>query len=217
MGLFNLGTRNRYNDLELGREIRRELRRNTPLTQLSMEHTENARLLPDRAELMKRIPKGGIGVEIGAAFGDYTADILSHNEPKKLYLVDLWGQDRYKSGLDAIENKFAVNIFSGQLELHQGTSLQRLPDFADASLDWVYIDTDHSFDLTWQELVLCDQKVKQEGRIMGHDFCAGNVVKPIVYGVVEAVTKFCKDYDWQFEYLTVESHAHFSFCLKRLS
>ena len=35
-------------------------------------------------------------------------------------------------------------------------------------------------------------------------------------GVVEAVTKFCKDYGWQFEFLTVESHAHFSYCLKRL-
>ncbi|MGO8484993.1 hypothetical protein AB9F39_38295, partial [Rhizobium leguminosarum] len=54
-------------------------------------------------------------------------------------------------------------------------------------LDWAYIDTDHSFELTWQELLICEKKVKRTGRIAGHDFCTGNKVKPIVYGVVEEV------------------------------
>lgn len=68
---------------------------------------------------------------------------------------------------------------------------------------------------------LCDLpfshfKIKQGGRIAGHDFCAGNVVDAIPYGVVEACTKFCKDFHWEFEYMTLESHGHFSFSLKRL-
>ncbi len=187
-----------------------------PRTTLGAYHLEHARLLPDRGELLYRIPHGGVAVEVGAAFGEYSREILEKNQPRKLYLIDPWSMDRYSSGLAEIESSFAREIQEGRLELRQGTSLEKLSEFESASIDWVYIDTDHSFELTWQELVLCDSKVNRTGRIAGHDFCTGNTVKPIVYGVVEAVTKFCKDYGWQFEFLTVESHAHFSFCLKRL-
>ncbi|RDJ13838.1 class I SAM-dependent methyltransferase [Rhizobium grahamii] len=198
------------------REERQAQRASMPRTQLSAHHLENARLLPDRGELLYRIPNGGIGLEIGAAFGEYTAEILEKNRPAQLYLIDPWSMDRYSSGLDRIHTQFKREIECGQLHLMQGTSLEKLAEFEDDFLDWVYIDTDHSFELTWQELLLCERKVKRTGRIAGHDFCTGNTVKPIVYGVVEAVTKFCKDYGWQFEFLTVESHAHFSYCLKRL-
>ncbi|MGO6693143.1 class I SAM-dependent methyltransferase [Rhizobium johnstonii] len=198
------------------REERQALRASMPRTPLSAHHMENARLLPDRGELLYRIPNGGIGVEVGAAFGEYTAEILEKNRPAQLYLIDPWSMDRYSSGLDSIHANFAAEIEAGRLHLMQGTSLEKLAEFEDDFLDWAYIDTDHSFELTWQELLLCEKKVKRTGRIAGHDFCTGNTVKPIVYGVVEAVTKFCKDYGWQFEFLTVESHAHFSYCLKRL-
>ncbi|MGO7594183.1 hypothetical protein AB9E13_34225, partial [Rhizobium leguminosarum] len=55
------------------REERQALRAIMPLTPLSAHHMENARLLPDRGELLYRIPNGVIGVEVGAAFGEYTA------------------------------------------------------------------------------------------------------------------------------------------------
>lgn len=57
------------------REERQALRASMPRTPLNAHHMENARLLPDRGELLYRIPNGGIGVEVGAAFGEYTAEI----------------------------------------------------------------------------------------------------------------------------------------------
>lgn len=68
--------------------------------------------------------------------------------------------------------------------------------FEDSFFDWVYIDTDHSYCTTWNELLLCNKKVKPDGLIVGHGFCTGNVVTPVPYGVIEAVNKFCVEYNW---------------------
>jgi len=176
----------------------------------------NAGLLPDRGELLYRLPHGGVGAEIGAAFGDFTGEILKKNVPRELYLIDAWDTPRYQDGLAQIKSKFRDILENGRLHIVQGYSTVRLAEFPNGFFDWVYIDTNHSFETTWEELVISHLKVKQAGRIAGHDFCTGNVVDAIAYGVVEACTKFCKDFHWQFEYLTMESHGHFSFSLKRL-
>jgi predicted O-methyltransferase YrrM len=198
------------------REERLRLRSSTPRTRLDFVHTEGAKLLPDRNELLYRLPNHAVAAEIGVAEGEFTSEILKRNRPEKLFLIDPWGMDRYSAGMATVSEKFASEIKGGTVVIRQGTSLEALSTFDDGFFDWVYIDTDHSFELTWKELVLSNSKVNRGGRIAGHDFCTGNTVKPIVYGVVEAVNKFCAEYGWRFEYLTLDPDAHFSFCLQRL-
>jgi len=198
------------------KEERQQIKEKMPAARLGLMHTENCRVLPNRGELLYRIANGGVAAEIGAAFGDFTAQILERNKPKQLHLVDSWESDRYRAGMEGIQTKFAKEIKADKLKLHQGLSIEKLPQFEDDFFDWVYIDTNHSYGTTWKELQICDKKVKKDGRIAGHDFCTGNVIEPVPYGVVEAVTKFCADYGWQYEFLTVEHHGHFSFCLMRL-
>lgn len=195
---------------------RAKLVADTPVTDLAVFHTENCRVLPNRLELLHRLPGDGIAAEIGAAFGDYTKEILIRNRPRELHLIDAWDTERYKVGMESIRQNFAAEIEGNRLHLHQGYSTVKLGEFPDAFFDWVYIDTNHTYQTTWEELVLCNSKVKDAGHIAGHDFCTGNVVRPMVYGVVQAVAKFCSDYGWQYEFITVEAHGHFSFCLKRL-
>jgi predicted O-methyltransferase YrrM len=202
--------------LMLSPEKRLALKQSMPRTMLSLHHTENCRLLPNRTELLHRLPHGGVAAEIGVAFGDYTREIVAHNKPRQLHLIDAWDLSRYNEGYETVRSAFAGEIAAERVHLHVGGSTDMLPTFADATFDWVYIDTDHSYANTWNELVLCNAKVKRDGRICGHDFCTGNVLKPVVYGVVQAVNKFCVEFDWQFEFMTVEPDAHFSYCLKRL-
>ncbi|MCA1439340.1 class I SAM-dependent methyltransferase [Ensifer sp. IC4062] len=195
---------------------RYQLKKSLPNLEVSLTHTQNGRLLPNRSELLYRLPSGGVVAEIGAAFGDFTAEILNKNKPKQLHLVDSWESDRYKQGLEDIRSKFTNELEADRLKIHQGWSTVMLETFEDGFFDWVYIDTDHTYDTTWNELQICERKVKQNGRIAGHDFCTGNVISPFPYGVIEAVTKFCRDFGWQYEYVTVEPHGHLSFCLMRL-
>ncbi|MFQ5352909.1 MAG: class I SAM-dependent methyltransferase, partial [Candidatus Binatia bacterium] len=165
---------------------RAELKRKMPKTRLRGRHLDECKLLVDRYELLSRLPKNGVCAEIGAAFGDYTGEILARAEPARLHLIDAWESERYREGLSRIEDRFAEQISAGQVLINRGLSTECLAGFDDAYFDWVYIDTSHAYKTTWEELCLCDAKVKPGGRILGHDFCTGNVVKPVPYGVIEA-------------------------------
>lgn len=195
---------------------RRAIKDRMAQTRLDLRHTEHCRVLPDRAALLDRMPSNARVAEIGVAFGEFTDQIMRRCRPRSLLLVDAWASERYRDGLAAIEDRFADDIASGVIRIMQGLSLEVLAKLDAGALDWAYIDTNHTYDTTLAELQLCDHLVGPDGRIAGHDFCTGNVISAIPYGVVEAVTKFCMDHDWQFEFLTVESRGHFSFCLKRL-
>lgn len=197
-------------------ESRRELKGRMVHAQLEMRHTENCIVLPDRNAMLDRMAKDCVIAEIGVAFGDFSKEILKICRPKKLHLVDAWETDRYILGLKAIQKDLAPQIDQGLIDIHQGRSSDILTTFEDDLFDWVYIDTNHTYQTTLHELLLSARKVAKGGRIAGHDFCTGNVITPVPYGVVEAVTKFCSDHNWQFEFLTVESHGHFSFCLKEI-
>ena len=195
---------------------RRKIKDAMQQTRLDLLHTQNCRVLPNRNVMLDLMPKGERVAEIGVAFGEFSEEILRRCEPKRLYLVDAWATKRYRDGLQKIQENYADLINDKKVIVLKGLSTDVLKDFQPDALDWVYIDTNHSYGTTLSELELCHKIVTPCGRIAGHDFCTGNVVDAIPYGVVEAVTKFCKDYDWQFEFLTVESRGDFSFCLKRI-
>jgi hypothetical protein len=197
-------------------EYRQNLKRNTPQVWVSRKHTEQCVTLPDRMHLLEALPKNGIVAEVGVAFGDYTAEIIKRNEPIKLHLVDSWDSDRYREGLERILGQYDDLIESGKLIINQGNSTKMLPEFPDGYFDWVYIDTNHSYSTTYNELMICKSKVKPAGLIAGHDFCPGNVITPWPYGVIEACNKFCVEEGWQYRFLTVEPHGHQSFALSRL-
>lgn len=197
-------------------EERRAIKRASAQVILQPQHVEGGTLLPTRERLLELLPKEGVVAEIGVAFGDFTEEILRRSAPSRLHLIDAWGSERYREGLRLIEEKFADRIAHGGVEISRGLSTDVLTTFPDRYFDWVYIDTDHSYKTTRQELQICAAKVKIEGRICGHDFTSGNVLTPVPYGVIEACNEFCVQDGWRYEFLTLEPHGHFSFCLRRL-
>lgn len=196
---------------------RRALRKAMPRTALSPDHTARGRLLPDRLALLDHLPKGGTVAEIGVAKGDFSAEILARCAPDRLHLIDAWHTGRYAPAKAAVLARFAPAIAAGQVVVNPGLSLDVLSGFPDAAFDWVYIDTDHSYRLTAAELTLCARLVKPGGRICGHDFTTGNIVAPVVYGVVQAVNEFCMAKGWEYEFLTLESDCFFSFCIRAMA
>ncbi|WP_372586303.1 class I SAM-dependent methyltransferase [Salinibacter ruber] len=86
----------------------------------------------------------------------------------------------------------------------------------DNYLDWVYIDTTHSYEQTKKELEVSAMKVRKYGLICGHDYCNGNVPKRLNYGVIPAVHEFCIRYNWRIKYLTLEASGARSFALERI-
>lgn len=187
-----------------------------PYVPLSDEHTESCRVLPDRKTLLARMPIGGQAMELGVADGSFSAEILEICRPNRLHLVDAWHTEAYSANCDQVLHRFQKELGAGLVEIHRGLSTDILPNFKDRSLDWIYIDTNHSYETTSAELLASERVVRHDGYIAGHDYCLGNIVKPAVFGVIQAVNEFCVSRSWRFKYITIESNGYFSFCLERM-
>jgi predicted O-methyltransferase YrrM len=163
------------------------------------------------------MPSGSAIAEVGVADGTFAAEILRVCVPRRLVLIDQWDDARFRDGRARVAARCASEIAAGQVEVRQGRSVELLAGLPAGSFDLVYIDTDHSFSTTRAELDQAARVVAPGGRLAGHDFCVGNIEAPVVYGTIPAGHDFCIAQDWGFEFLTLESEGHFSFCLRRLS
>ena len=175
-------------------------------TVLDPKYFENSRILSSRFEMLDILPKNAICAEIGVDHGDFSEQILSLTHPRKLHLIDKWGDEaRYHDGLKLLVNeKFSEQIKAEQVEINLGYSVDVLKTFSDNYFDWAYLDTVHDYDYTKKELATLKDKVKDNGIIAGHDFVIGNWFAGYKYGVIEAVLEFCQEYNYEFIYITMD-------------
>jgi hypothetical protein len=80
------------------------------------------------------------------------------------------------------------------------SSMDAINDFKDGSLDFVYLDGDHSFRYVAEDIVEWTKKVRKGGVVSGHDYfntapLAKNVMCH-VKAVVDAYTKYYEIKDW---------------------
>ncbi len=188
-----------------------------PRVRLAEKHMRNCQTVLDRATLLTRLPRWGTVAELGVDRGDFSAQILALAEPRRLHLVDTWGCERYHAGLhEAVQQRFAAELAEGRVQVHRKTSLDAAADFPDGHFDWLYLDTDHSYETTARELRRYAAKVKPNGLIAGHDYTMGNWASGYRYGVIEAVHEFCVEQHWELVFLTVDQTESPSFAIRRL-
>lgn len=175
-----------------------------PKYDLQQKHIQNLKVLLNRESLLKFLPKHAVCAEIGVDQGDFSIMLLKETKPQKLHLIDAWGDPlRYHDGLkDLVRAKFKNEIEQKVVELNIGYSTTVLKEFTDHYFDWVYLDTDHTYKVTADELAILKNKVKPEGIIAGHDYIIGNWAGDCRYGVIEAVHEFCANNNWELIYTT---------------
>ncbi len=202
----------------LTRKYRKQLFRHYPKSNFGPEHLQHLVSLTDRTELLRKLPANAVVAEIGVNEGDFSEKILSICTPQKLVLIDVWASKRYHGGLfDMVKNRFATQIAEGKIEIMRDYSFGAIAACADATFDWVYLDTDHTYDTTRKELELLRPKMKKGGIIAGHDYIIGNWDDGHRYGVIEAVREFCLAYRWEMIYLTHELDDHPSFAIRAIA
>jgi hypothetical protein len=196
---------------------RTKIEENIPKVNLRNDNIQNLKVLLNRDALLKNMPKNKVVAEIGVDRGDFSELIIKTTSPQKLHLIDAWSDDsRYHVGLKSIvAEKLKKEIDNGIVDLDVGFSTSVLANFPDAYFDWVYLDTDHSYQTTKEELAILKFKVKPDGIIAGHDYTLGNWVSNYRYGVIEAVNEFCVNENWEIIFLTSETDQHYSFAIKR--
>lgn len=147
------------------------------------------------AEMVKRAPADQPShfVEIGSWFGRSAAfigvEIINSGKPIKVDCIDPWtdgGPDLKHKGAkfkspDELFECFKLNVRPVQSVINpvRLSSLDAAPTYLDNSLDFVFIDGDHSYEACRDDIKAWLPKVKHGGIIAGDDHTWAGVRKAV--------------------------------------
>ena len=182
-----------------------------------------------RESMIRTMLKPGmVGCELGVFAGEF-AESLARLQPKHLTLIDCWSSpDGHLFSGDVDGNNgvslsqeylygLVVSRFSNNpsIQILRGWTWDLIPTLPDNSLDYVYIDADHTYEGMKRDLKLIQSKLKPDGFLMGHDY-EMNFAKakiPWKFGVQQAVDEFCQETDYRLIAKAMDGCV--SFCLQR--
>lgn len=114
------------------------------------------------------------GVEVGVAQGWHAEILCKENPGVKLHCVDVWdqipGYKEYEKTIDIFYKEAQENLAKFNAPLIRKYSMDAVKDFADNSLDFVYIDGAHDFKNVAMDICEWSKKVKVGGIVFGHDY-----------------------------------------------
>lgn len=172
-----------------------------------------------REKLIALLPSDAHVAEVGVAQGEFSRLILDATGPRRLHLVDPWRRfddELYlKDGNNApddeqerryrdILRRFTPEIAAGQVQVHRMLSTEAADQLPDGSLDWIYLDANHTYEAVRSDLAALLPKLKSDGFLCGHDYTNSPWAQRMAFGVVEAVNEFLDQTGLQFVALTKE-------------
>lgn len=134
--------------------------------------------------------KGSNMIEIGSYMGESTMLFASSQLFNKIYAIDPYIGDEPFNSLSEItwkdvKEQFNINTrFFNNIELIQEYSQYAVSKFEDKSIDFIYIDANHTYESVKNDLQLYLPKLKSNSVIAGHDYC--DIKWP---GVIKAVNE----------------------------
>lgn len=153
--------------------------------------------------LLKRVGLNGQGVEIGVQSGYYSEEILAKSNLKVLYSVDPWAEfknNAYEDLANVPQDEHNYRYLQTVMRLMKyGTrsvcirmkSENAIKLFRNHTLDFVYIDANHSYEGCKLDINLWWPKVKRKGILAGHDYLDGKLADGN-FGVKSAIDEFVK-------------------------
>jgi len=136
-----------------------------------------------------------IGAEIGVQRGRNAWVMLENIPGLKLYLIDPYkdNKDTQRQWGEKFHNK-AYRVAYNRLKNHNvkfimDYSLDASLKIPDNSLDFVYIDGEHSYDYVMMDILIWSRKVKTGGVVSGHDY---HLVKTNKFKVEDAVNDYAR-------------------------
>lgn len=133
-----------------------------------------------------------VGAEIGVRRGNYSRHLCAQNPNLLLHCIDPW--DAYDRAYTAqrqerIYQEAVANLQGLNVQILRKSSMDALADFKDESLDFVFIDGNHSFDHVCPDIIFWSKKVRSGGIVSAHDYYGFGWA-----GVVEAVDAYTRSH-----------------------
>lgn len=168
----------------------------------------------------KHFPDGANGAEIGVQHGEFSDFLLRSGAFRHLYSIDVWRQIPNRTDISNVADEEQENIYHAareRLRKHQklstvirGLSTEAAAAIPDSSLDFVYLDADHSYQACSAELEAYYPKVRPGGILAGHDYLDGELPEG-VFGVKRSVDEFIASKQVEPLYVTREPWATWLF------
>lgn len=161
------------------------------------------------------------GAEVGVYRGEYSKGFCEAGF--KFYAIDPWkgykgaGRTEQKQEEQDLSYKITQELLAPypNCTIIRKSSMDALEDFADESLDFVYLDGDHRFRYAAEDIVEWEKKVRKGGIISGHDYWNTNPdASNLMCQVGVIVDAYTKLYDIDF-YITSNNRAPSWFWLKK--
>ena len=119
-----------------------------------------------------------VGAEIGVDRGRYSKWLLLKNRKLKLFCIDPYlvyseyieTHHKGVKAMNASHEHAKQRLGKLNCEIIVKTSMEALGDFEDNSLDFVFIDGNHSFEYVVDDIAGWSKKVRPGGIISGHDY-----------------------------------------------
>ena len=137
----------------------------------------NAKVLSNREDILDLIEPGGVFVEVGVAFGDFTCKVLERCQPRVFVAIDLFDIEQHSTmwgrpmeqwlGRQTHErfyaSRFDTAIAAGWFRMMIGDASARLEELADNSVDACYIDAGHGYEELKEQLRAAEPKLRRQG------------------------------------------------------
>jgi predicted O-methyltransferase YrrM len=153
--------------------------------------------MKNRIELAKYFNELGFksGAEIGACYGRYSEILCKAIPGLKLIAIDNWNNHENTRRLKTTgvpgEEVTRKLLAPFDATIIKASSMDAVKNIPDESLDFVFIDANHSYDCVKEDIREWSKKVRKGGIVSGHDYYvfpgSGN------RGVVDAVDEYTKE------------------------
>lgn len=138
-------------------------------------------------EVSRRVQKEAVGAEIGVFAGDMSLCLFRRIPALTLYMIDPWRESApestYRLSCDPhsqcsqaehdafmVEAALKVAPFGAHARIMRRTSTEAAEEIPFTSLDFAFLDAEHTFEAMRQDLRLWHARVKPGGCLCGHDY-----------------------------------------------
>lgn len=142
------------------------------------------------------------GVEIGVDHAEFSKQICENNNQLEMYGVDPYLKyDEYReydsqAQMDGIYEHAKMvmsdHVAKGRYKFIREKSEDAVKQFADESLDFVYIDANHEAGFPYNDIDMWARKVRKDGMVMGHDYVR---IKVLSFTIKDALEKYTKEHN----------------------
>jgi predicted O-methyltransferase YrrM len=176
---------------------------------IEQKYLENCEVVASRAEMLRRLPKGGRLVEVGTFKGAFAHQILDIVEPDELTTIDITYENFNYARLQK-------HPLYSRMKHITGNSYEELEKLPPGAFDMIYIDANHTYPFVSKDIAATNSKLRPGGLLIANDYTAFAPFQGFRCGVVKAINEFIREEKkYNVQYFVLNWAGYYDIALKK--